>query len=820
MSLSFDMDGYFRAIRFFIKCHWLALLVSSVLVVIPFFWFKPGEIDIGGDGGRLYFYDPVNLIKNSVYVVLPFGVGNILARFFYIPLYSILAILMGITHSSYVLAAFYSGMKITVGFLAVYGIVKVLLGNKLKDKSNQIAVSASSLLAALFYVFNPAMTENYVRALPSHDQVFLNPLMFYLLLKYLTTSQFRFLSLALFASLIFSHSFSFTAAPPFFAFYPLGILFLIIYNVFILKRKIPWKGLAFGLLLFLGLHAFHLLPEYLDLFSAGTYTNTRVFNKTDILEQISYFSGVLGIPKLSIRWFANSVYSQISWASIIVPLVIILGLIFNKKAEKTVLLLGFFFLITFYFVNAKITDVGVELYRSLFYIPGFSMFRNFYGQWQFVYYFFYPLFFGVTVFYLFYRLSHKLMIVFSSIIVLYFVVSSWQFINGQLVNQLNNQSTTRVGIVLDPRYESVLDYIRSLPSDGKILLLPSSDYDYQVVHGLNNGAFVGRSMIGQLTGKKDFAGFMDLAPYSDTFWELSKAENYDGLQRLMGLLNIRYVFYNSDPNIYDDLFPSFPYDYVRKNLPANQTDYQRYVNKLSLTQLYKEGPYTVYQTGDDYYLPLFYTATNIHTYQDVPKLSEYAKAKSFFPIQATDVRTAFMEQKDCMSMGADICNALTEKAKQTPKIYFRQINPTKYRIVVSGAQNPYVLVFSNSFHTNWNVYIDTIHTDPPAPDFSYFNGDIREGNHTSQFISRTIFETQSMVKSSTTMHFSVNGYANAWYITPEYAGYRENYELVVEMENQKIFLLGLGVSFITLLLILSGFILGKTVVFNKKIVRR
>lgn len=770
-------------------------------MVVPFFWFKPGEIDIGGDGGRLYFYDPVNLIKNfASYYIFPFGVGTSEASFLYLPFFSVLALLKQIIHSAYILSALYSGMKIMVGFLSVYGIVKELLGNKLKDKSIQTAVSASSILAGLFYIFNPAMTENYVRALPTHDQVFLNPLMFYLILKYLATSQFRFLSIALFISLIFSHNFAYSAAPPFFAFYPLSIIFLIVYSKYILKRKFFWKGLVVGLFLFLGLHAFHLLPEFINLFATGSNTNTRVFDTAGIEETITYFVSVSAIPKLSFRWFAFSIYSKFGWASFIIPLTIFIGLLLRKRRSFTILFTGIVFLAYFYLVNAKVTNLGIELYKRLFYIPGFGMFRNYYGQWQFVYYFYYAVFFGQAVYFILNRCSRFIRVLLFCIFVSYLTVSSWQFINGELINQNNHTSLTKIGMVMDPRFENTLRYIRSLPINGKILVLPSTDYGYQVVHGLNNGAFVGHSMIGLLTGKKDFAGFMDLAPYSDTFWELSKDENYDGLQRLMGLLNIRYVFYNSDPNIYNDLFPSFPYDYVRKNLPANQTDYQRYVNKLSLTQLYKEGPYTVYQTEDDYYLPLFYTATNIHTYQDIPTLSEYAKAKSFFPIQATDARTAFMEQKDCMSMGADICNALTEKAKQTPKIYFRQINPTKFRIIVSGAKNPYVLVFSNSFHANWNVYLDKTHTDSPASDISYFHGDITEGNHISQFISRSIFETRSMIKLPTTTHFPINGYANAWYITPEDTDHKDSYDLIIEMTGQRIFWLGGILSVATLIL--------------------
>ncbi|MDP1721687.1 MAG: hypothetical protein Q8L37_00605 [Candidatus Gottesmanbacteria bacterium] len=800
------MDRYFRVIRFFIKCHWLALLVSCALMVVPFFWFRPGEIDIGGDGGRLYFYDPVNLIKNSAYLVLPFGIGGLNSRFFYLPLLSVLAILKQVIHSPYILLTLYNSMKVAVGFLAVYGIVNELLGRNVTEKRTLIVIRVASILAGFFYIFNPAMTENYVRALPSQDQVFLNPLMFYLLLKYITTSQFRFLSLGLFVSLFFSHSFSWTAAPPFFAFYPLGIIFLIVYTVFILKRKMPWKGLLFGLLLFLGLHAFHLLPEFFDLFSPGSTTNTRVFDNAYMLEQIGYFSSALAIPKLSLRWFAHSVYSQISWASIIIPFVIILGIILKKKYDKTAILIGLFFLLTYYLVNAKITNIGIDLYRSLFYIPGFSMFRNFYGQWQFVYYFFYSLLFGVTAFFLLNRLKHKYVIIFSSTIVLYFIVSSWQFINGQLVNQLNVQSTTRVGIVMDPKFETVLDYIRSLPNDGKILLLPSTDYDYQVVHGLNNGAFVGRSMIGQLTGKKDFAGYQDLAPFSDMFWKLSRERNYDLIKLMFGILNIQYIFYNSDPLIYDGTFPEYPYStsYARKYLPKNQKEYKEFVDHLTTNKIFEAGPYGIYRLEEKDLLPHIYVASNVLIYDEKPVSSPYAKSNIFFDDRIKKVfRSIYLDRSTCNTiLSVTICQR-NEVPQGANRIYiqFQRINPTKYKVKVSGANHPYVLVFSEAFHEKWKVFFSSKEVPIISLATAYFNGEIREGNINNNIFDRNAFETLSMKSLPENTHIKVNGYANAWYIKPTDMDNKETYDLIIEMTGQRIFWIGTFISAASLMLL-------------------
>lgn len=50
---------------------------------------------------------------------------------------------------------------------------------------------------------------------------------------------------------------------------------------------------------------------------------------------------------------------------------------------------------------------------------------------------------------------------------------------------------------------------------------------------------------------------------------------------------------------------------------------------------------------------------------------------------------------------------------------------------------------------------------------------------------------------SESRHLVVNSYANAWYITPEDIGGRENYELIVEMTEQRIFYICLAISLVT-----------------------
>ena len=70
---------------FFLRKYRLVLFISLLLFIIPFFWFKPGEMDLGGDGNRLYFYDPLNFLKNVVfYSIDSEGKGNVEQRHAYL----------------------------------------------------------------------------------------------------------------------------------------------------------------------------------------------------------------------------------------------------------------------------------------------------------------------------------------------------------------------------------------------------------------------------------------------------------------------------------------------------------------------------------------------------------------------------------------------------------------------------------------------------------------------------------------------------------------------------------------------------------------
>ena len=146
------------------------------------------------------------------------------------------------------------------------------------------------------------------------------------------------------------------------------------YVTFIRGKKLPWKGIFAGILLFVGLHSFHLIPSVLSLFDPGSNTNTRVFSREDIVHQLDYFFGVLPFAKVSLNILSLPPVNMLGFTSVMVPLVVILGFLLNRGRNKTMLLTGIFLLIILFLLSAKITDLGVEIYKRLFTSPDFRCF--------------------------------------------------------------------------------------------------------------------------------------------------------------------------------------------------------------------------------------------------------------------------------------------------------------------------------------------------------------------------------------------------------------------------------------------------------------
>lgn len=751
-----------------VKGNKSAVFVGIILFIIPFFWLTPGEMDLGGDDNRLFFYDPITYLKSTnLYAFRIEGMGMVESRYFEIPYILLIAFLKFFSSSSTFAISFINGLKLGVAFLAVYFTVyefikQIYSGNK--------TVVGAALMAGLFYVVvsgSLRMEAEWNRALTSHNQIFLNPLLFYFIFKFFQTNIYRYLWITIFITFFFSTSFSYTAVVSIFAFYPLAIIFLILYTRLYLKKPIPWKGIVIGFILLLGVHSFHALGQFSSFFDEKNEINAGVFNKTQH-SGVDFFSALApqGMATLSLLVpSSNTIFRLLSF---IPPFIVLVGFLLNRKKEF--LFISVFFLVTFFLVTANITDLGLLSYKNMFYLPAFSMFRYFYSKWMYIFLLFYTILFGLS----FYLVQLKLKpfyskwffyVVFISFIFVGLPIFSGRLVNANIVRGSDNLSTV---VTMDPQFEEALSFIRNLPDDGKFLILPLTDFNYQIFRGENGGAYEGAPAIRHLSLKYGFYGdrnfgWQDIDPvkYTELIKKYAGEKDYNSLFKIFTSLNIRYIFHNSDSKIYESNFKRFEglFTYIKSSFPETQAEYKDFIMHFPVKIVYKNGPYTIYEVDKPFYNPTVFIPDIIYQSN---LLSLEAKNHSVF------ISNIYCRQKEFKKLCSNY---------EAPKINvkFTMVNPTSYKITIhrQNPSDPFLIVLQHTYNPGWKLI--------------YNNERIAEDKH-----------------------IIVNGYANGWYIVRDDIPKSNQFALYIQLENQKYFKLGwiiTGLSLgILLLLFLSSFI--------------
>lgn len=124
---------------------------------------------------------------------------------------------------------------------------------------------------------------------------------------------------------------------------------------------------------------------------------------------------------------------------------------------------------------------------------------------------------------------------------------------------------------------------------------------------------------------------------------------------------------------------------------------------------------------------------------------------------------------------------LKDEKKIPPKVVSNKINPTKYIGDVKNAKVPYNLVFSESFSSDWKVYIKTC------------------------TVSCSILQDWFLEPIPEERHYLVNGFANGWYIIPSDSKNKVNYSVVIEYWPQRLLYIGGIISLLTLIVLLIYF---------------
>lgn len=751
--------------------RYVYLFIFLLLFFVPVLWLKQGYVDLGGDSSRLYFLDPKSYLESTILSsIYPFGVRFEESQIMYLPFVLILSFVRFFL-SSWAVITIFNGIKLSVAFISIFSIVRILQSNLLgKKKYSQ----ATAILAGLLYTLSPVMVwASWDKAIMSQNQFFLNPLIFLLLLNFLKTSKLKFILITSLLTVLFSGNFSWGGAPPFFSFFPIACICLFIYWLAVLKTSLPFKKIIVAFLLTLAMHSFHLLPTLIQLFSKSGTAFDRAFSATGVDSGLNYFLSTALTVTPTKSWFFLPQLAPIAFGFgylyFIVPLITVIGFFLipkiNKNYKRTYLLFALFFLITFFLVTANVTFIGFDIYKSLFSIPGFSMFRNYYGQWMYIYSFYYSILFGLSL----YNISAKLKndnfkyLVYLAIGLL-IVSSSMPFIKGEMIRKvLNPESSTKfsVDMKFPEEYLNFLKYLKKLKFDSKILTLPTTEAYYQMLSDGNNGMYQGPSTISYLSNKADFAGYQTMPPFSEIFLQNAR-KNDDDFLRLLGVLNIEYIFYNSDPNILK-YFKFFPYQHVSDFMPKTNALYKEFIGKIPTDKQKIVGNYEFYKIKSKYFLPHIYSPEKV-IYVSVGK-DKWGQYTSNF-IKESDKKIVYVDKNE--NIGPIINN----------KIQYTKLNNTRYMVVVKKSKSNFMLVLLDQYSPNWKIY----RWDGKKETKSLFGlGNLK------RLFAKPIGENK---------HIMVNGYANGWTINPNEIGSGKSQTLIIEMTSQRYLVLGIYVSFI------------------------
>ncbi len=564
-------------------------LLVILLIIIPFFWLKPGEVNLGGDSSRGYLYQPFKFITDySLYGINPWNIGSEMIGYFLIPFSAFLGIILSFVKTSHNLVNIFNSFSFTLAFLGTYASIYYLIKDSDKNNNKNLGFARTvGIIGGLFYIFSPTMT-NWDKPLLTFNQIFLDPIMFLFLYKYLSTKKIHYAILAIVTTFIFAPNFSFIGAPTFFSFYPFVLLFLVAWIYLVRKTSLNFKQIGFLIILFIGVQSFHLIPQIIAIANPTSIAAKRVFSNSgfnypayfkSVAEGVNVAYNFLGLPQYSLP------YGVLFF---VFPFIIVFSLIqkvkngADKYYRKTYLLLIICFLLLLFFVSGKITNVGLQFYANLFNIPGFGMFRNFTGQFMTTFSFFYSLVIGFGLYILFKSKKKKISFILSIFVLILLIVRGWPLINGSILYLPTFQSKISTPYIPTKSFENALSYITDIPTDSKLLVLPLNDWGYLMVPGQDGGLYMGSSIIGPLTLKQDFGSYNSMGFLGNTFMQAIKEKDTKTIVNTLSLFNIQDIFWEKDPFIYKKNFPSFPYDSTQNFIPSEVSAYETLVKSLPI----------------------------------------------------------------------------------------------------------------------------------------------------------------------------------------------------------------------------------------------
>lgn len=761
----------------------LFMLYAVSLLLCLLRYYNGGKIIGGGEGA--YILDYINLLKNFGFSWTNWGTGTYAVSMSFGYIFH-LFLVQFLTQNERILNFVVIYSIFLLPFLAIYAL---LLKLKLKP--------LLAFTLSLFYVFNP-FSIIFLNALNQWNvlALYVLPAFLYIILKFYDDNLKLFLIFG-----VHSFVFAFTNAnAPTMVLFQVALVILVLFAT-LHKEKKYWKISIFikkYLVVLFSFFTFNLwwILHWFYIFQSARAAYSTEFaiswlkgiQEFPVISRTLSLEGMLGYPITSTYDFFSRHYSPFFVPLLMIfPIAIIVFSFFEKKIIRKDYLFLLILLTLVIFLAKGTGGIFGGVYEFMVMnIPVFNIFKSANEKWGILL----ILIFTLLLAFSFrrvkgYKHEKKMYLLFC----IYVVYISLPFITGNITSDYMRDKNF-IGSRFFTDKKEYQDVRIKLNNDNKlyrVLALPGSG-NYQVALKIeNNKYYTGNDPILSNTNKPF------IAPYngslSQRFPVLFKNISKSNYLKLFGPFNIGKIVLNKDEEAW--------FGFQAKE---SITEIEKILDQKLTSQ--KGEAIDIYDTAD-YFYPRFYVPTDIiKTDKKINSILDVISQEKI----SDSSRMAILFD----GTGKDM---LFDRNWKVPKITFTQVNPSKYKVHIDGAADPYLLVLSESFHPGWKVYLnDNENTAPMQNTNSYFNGDIVENSDAFRLIDENFNETWNKKSLPEEKHITVNGYANSWLINPGDVGETQNYGLIIEYWPQRLFYTGLIIA-------ISGFVAAAFLLTTRAIYR-
>ncbi|MFH1855860.1 MAG: hypothetical protein ABH836_01355 [Candidatus Omnitrophota bacterium] len=550
----------------------ILIAVMLFLFMSPQFWFGKGAFDACGDDPKLQFYAPENYLSNfSLYTWSSYNALSTSN----LPYPNYVFVLMPqalkkIGFSPGQIEKIFYGLILSFGFLFTTLSIKELF--KISSIDDNLKFW-TAVIGALLFVLSPLIqyTDWIARLSSVIFAIFLYPAMFYFLISAINRRSVPRLFFGACLSSIFSFAI-YVPLPWFFAFLTGVVLFLaayiciyrdrfllvfkyvLIYVIFIILLNLSWINILAGAFLFSGD-----IPMLANgVIGIDVLKESAGFVK-DIAFNFNMLYSLLFLPSKNFvgvgSMFKNFFYYKALFVFLPLPLVLAGGLWAAKKTERKILAILLLPLVMLaYFITVNITDIGVKSFTVLIMkVPGFIMFRNFYGKFPIVFSFFYGMTLSATLAILISKIKKRWVKTTIITVLLCVVIALGSpLLSGRIIGVSPSGGIHEdLCPVIPETHFKAMDIIKADKTDSRVLVFPLSFAQYMCFKGTNKEAYVAVPYIKVLTGHDELSGMWsftnpcyNVLPRIVT--TLIGEYEFKNFSKILWLMNTKYLYLYKD----------------------------------------------------------------------------------------------------------------------------------------------------------------------------------------------------------------------------------------------------------------------------------